>query len=108
MLASWHSHRFCTVAQHDEKGLHIRRRVCAKIEPENVLALHHQLSQTLYAIPRHACLLSARDKTINTVRQFIWASLPYIYIMVIYWVIIRNFTKENSLLLEARKYNIGL
>jgi hypothetical protein len=54
VLARLHSHGFCTVAQLDDKGLNIRRRVCAKLEPENVLALCHQLSQTLYTIPRNA------------------------------------------------------
>jgi hypothetical protein len=39
-----------TVAQIDDKGLHIRRRVCAKLEPEDVLTLCHQLSQALYTV----------------------------------------------------------
>jgi hypothetical protein len=34
--------------------------------------------------------------------------LPYIYIMVIYWVIIRNVAIEESLLLKARKLYVGL
>jgi hypothetical protein len=46
--------------------------------------------------------------TLGSVRQLLWASLPYIYIMVIYWVIIRNVTVEKSLLLEARKLYVGL
>jgi hypothetical protein len=108
VLASLHSHVFCTVAQLYDKGLHIHRRVCAKHEPEYVLLLCHQLSQTLYTIPGHACLLSARSKTLNSVRQFLWASLPYINIMVIYWVIIRNVAIDKSLLLEARKLYVGL
>jgi hypothetical protein len=53
-------------------------------------------------------LLIARDQTLDSVRQFLWAFLPYIYIMVIYWVIIRNVTVEKSLLLEARKLYVGL
>jgi hypothetical protein len=76
--------------QLDDKALPIHRRICAKLEPETVLALCHQLSQTLYTMPRHACLLSTGDKLLDSVRQFLWASLPYIYIMVIYWVFIRN------------------
>jgi hypothetical protein len=48
-------------------------------------------------------LLSARDKTLDSVRQFLWDSFPYIYIMAIYWVVIRNAIVEMSLLLEARK-----
>jgi hypothetical protein len=101
-------HGFCTVAQLDDKGLHIRRRVCAKLEPENVLALYHQLSQTLYTIPGHACLLSAREQTLDNVRQFLWASLPYVYSMVIYWDIIRNVAIEKSLLLQARKLYVEM
>jgi hypothetical protein len=53
-------------------------------------------------------LLNAREKTLDSVRQFLWASLPYIYIMIIYWVIIRNVAVEKSLLLEARKLNVAL
>jgi hypothetical protein len=34
--------------------------------------------------------------------------LHYIYIMVFYWVIIRNVAIEKSLLLEARKLYVGL
>jgi hypothetical protein len=75
----------------------------AKLEPEDVLALCHQLSQTLYAIQRQACLLSAREKSLDSVRQFLWDSLPYIYIMILYWVIIRNVIVEKSLILEARR-----
>jgi hypothetical protein len=95
VLTSLHSHVFCTVAQLDDKGLRIRRRVFAQLEPENILALCHQLSQTLYTIPRHACLLRARDKTFNSVNQFLCASLPYIYIMAVDWIIIRNFIIEK-------------
>jgi hypothetical protein len=73
VLASRHSHGFCTVAQLDDKGLHIRRRVCANLEPENVHELCHQLSQTLNTMSRHAFLLSARDQTLDSVRQFLWA-----------------------------------
>jgi hypothetical protein len=58
--------------QLDYKGLHIRGRVCAKLEPENVLALCYQLSQTLCTIPRHACLLSVLDQSLDSVRQFLW------------------------------------
>jgi hypothetical protein len=82
--------------------------VCAKLEPENVLALCHQLSQTLYTISRHTCLLSARDHTLVSVRQLLWASLPYLYIKEIYWVVIRNVTIAKSLLLEARKLYVEL
>jgi hypothetical protein len=32
----------------------------------------------------------------------------YFYIMVIYWVTIRNVTVEMSLLLEARKFYVGI
>jgi hypothetical protein len=53
-------------------------------------------------------LHSAREQTIDSVRQFLWASLPYIYIMVIYWVIIRNVTVEKSVFLEARKLYVKL
>jgi hypothetical protein len=53
-------------------------------------------------------LLSAREKTLDSVRQFLWASLAYIYIMVIYLVIIRNVIIEKSLLLEARKLYDGM
>jgi hypothetical protein len=53
-------------------------------------------------------LLSARYQTLDSVRQFLWDSLPYIYIMVIYWVIIRNVAIEKSLLLEARKFYVEL
>jgi hypothetical protein len=81
---------------------------CAKLDPENVLALCYQLSQTLYIMQRHSFLLSAGDQTLDGVRQFLLASLPYVYIMVIYWVIIRNVTLETSLLLEADKLYVGL
>jgi hypothetical protein len=70
--------------QLNDKRLHIRKRVCANLEPENVLAHCHQLSQTLYTIQIHACLLRNRNQTLDSVRQFLFASLPYIYIMIIY------------------------
>jgi hypothetical protein len=53
-------------------------------------------------------LLSAREQTLDSVRQFFWASLPYVYIMIIYLVIIRNVAIEKSLLPEARKLYVGL
>jgi hypothetical protein len=53
-------------------------------------------------------LLNARDQTLDSVCQFLWASFPYVYIMIIYWVIIRNVGIEKSLLLEARKVYVGL
>jgi hypothetical protein len=53
-------------------------------------------------------LLSAREKTLDSVRQFLWDSLPYVYIKLIYWVIIRNVAVEKSLLSEARKLYVGL
>jgi hypothetical protein len=99
---------FGTVAQLDDKGLHIRRRVCAKLEPESILALYHQLSQTLYTNSRHGCLLSARDKTFDSVRQFVWDTLPYLYIMVFYWVIIGKVIIEKCLLIETRKLYVEL
>jgi hypothetical protein len=37
VLASRHSHGFCTVAQLNDKGLHIRWRDCANLEPETSL-----------------------------------------------------------------------
>jgi hypothetical protein len=45
-------------------------------------------------------LLSARDQTLDSVCQFPWNSLPYLYIMIIYWVIIRNVSLEKSLLFQ--------
>jgi hypothetical protein len=62
----------------------------------------------MYTIPGHACLLSASDQTLDSFCQLFWASLPYIYIMVIYWKIVRNVTIEKNLLLEARKLYVGL
>jgi hypothetical protein len=36
------------------------------------------------------------------------ASLPYLYVMVVDWVIIRNVTVEERLLLETPKFDVGL
>jgi hypothetical protein len=53
-------------------------------------------------------LLSALDETFDSVLQFLWASVPYLDIMLIYWVIIMNVTVDKSLLLEARKLYVGM
>jgi hypothetical protein len=57
----------------------------------------------MYTIPGHTCLLSAREKTLDSVCQFLGASLSYVYIMIIYWVIFRNVAVGKNLLPESRK-----
>jgi hypothetical protein len=53
-------------------------------------------------------LLSARDHTFDSVRQFLWASLPYIYITIIYLFVIRNVTIKKGILLEDLKLYVWL
>jgi hypothetical protein len=71
------------------------------------ISLHYVTNgRKLYTIPRHFCLLSSRNQTFDSVCQFFWVSSPYLYIMVIYWVIIRNVAIEKRLIIEVRVWAV--
>jgi hypothetical protein len=91
----------------DDKGLHIRRRVCAQLEPENILALCKQLSQTLYTISRHISLLCARNQAIYSCRQFLRDSLTYLHIMIADKIIVGNVAAYHRLFFETRKLDVA-